>query len=79
MSAALGTWVDGIEGAAVPADDRGLQYGDGLFATILVRNGVPRFLELHLARLERGLARLAIPFVDQATLRAEVARARDSA
>jgi 4-amino-4-deoxychorismate lyase len=79
MSAALGTWVDGIEGAAVPADDRGLQYGDGLFETILVRNGVPRFLELHLARLERGLARLAIPFVDQATLRAEVARARDRA
>jgi hypothetical protein len=28
MSNALGTWVDGVEGNAVPADDRGLQYGD---------------------------------------------------
>ena len=74
MSEALGIWVDGIEGTAVPADDRGLQYGDGLFETILVRNQVPRFLELHLARLERGLAQLAIP-LDGSSLRIDIARA----
>lgn len=79
MSGSLGTWVDGIEGTSVPADDRGLQYGDGLFETILVRKGVPRFIELHLARLERGLARLAIPLVDGASLRTDIRRALDRA
>jgi len=74
-----GMWVDGVEGTLVPADDRGLQYGDGLFETILVRNGVPRFLDLHLGRLERGLARLAIPFPDDSLLRADIARALDRA
>jgi 4-amino-4-deoxychorismate lyase len=79
MSEALGIWVDGIEGNAVPADDRGLQYGDGLFETILVRNGSPRFLDAHLARLQRGLARLAIPFAAQAELRADITRAVERA
>ena len=79
MSGLRGLWVDGIEGAPVPADDRGLQYGDGLFETILVRNGVARFLELHLGRLERGLARLSIPFVDGPRLRADISRALDRA
>jgi 4-amino-4-deoxychorismate lyase len=79
MSEALGIWVDGIEGNAVPADDRGLQDGDGLFETILVRNGSPRFLDAHLARLQRGLARLAIPFAAQAELRADITRAVERA
>jgi 4-amino-4-deoxychorismate lyase len=74
-----GMWVDGIETSSVPADDRGLQYGDGVFETILVRNAVPRFLDLHLDRLERGLARLAIPFPNVSQLRADIARALDRA
>jgi 4-amino-4-deoxychorismate lyase len=75
MSDVLGMWVDGVEGDTLPADDRGLQYGDGLFETILVRNGVARFLEAHLARLERGLAQLEIPFAAWPELRADVERA----
>jgi len=75
MSDALGMWVDGVEGNLVPADDRGLQYGDGLFETILVRDGNARFLDAHLARLERGLARLAIPFTAWRELRTDIARA----
>ncbi|HET9862105.1 MAG TPA: aminodeoxychorismate lyase [Steroidobacteraceae bacterium] len=75
MSGALGSWVDGVAGAAVPADDRGLQYGDGVFETILVRNGIARFLEAHRARLLRGLRRLGIPFEAQAELDAEIAAA----
>ena len=71
-------WVDGIEGLSVPADDRGLQYGDGVFETVLVRNGVARFLETHLARLARGLAKLGIPFAP-AELRAEIASAIERA
>lgn len=45
----------------VPADDRGLAYGDGLFETILVHNGVPQLLEAHCCRLLEGAARLGIP------------------
>jgi 4-amino-4-deoxychorismate lyase len=78
VSAALGTWVDGVAGSNVPADDRGLHYGDGLFETILVRNGVPRFLELHLARLARGCARLAIAFAVD-SIRADIAQAIERA
>jgi 4-amino-4-deoxychorismate lyase len=61
--------------ALVPADDRGLQYGDGVFETILLRDGKPRFLEAHLERLQRGLDRLDIPFPAAGELQAEIARA----
>jgi len=75
MSNTLGTWIDGVAASSVPADDRGLQYGDGVFETILLRDGKPRFLEAHLARLQRGLARLNIPFPAAGELQADIARA----
>jgi 4-amino-4-deoxychorismate lyase len=75
VSTALGTWIDGVAGNLVPADDRGLQYGDGLFETIVIRNGIPRFLEAHRARLQRGLRRLGIRFTADAGLDAEIAAA----
>ena len=75
MSTAIVTWIDGALADAVPADDRGLHYGDGLFETLLIRGGLPRFLELHLARLASGCERLAIPFQDESALRAEIAAA----
>ena len=74
MSNALGTWVDGVEGNAVPADDRGLQYGDGVFETILVRHGVPRFLAMHRERMRRGLTQLGIQFLAANELEAEITR-----
>lgn len=70
----IGTWVDGEAASTVPADDRGLQYGDGLFETILLRGAAPRFFEAHLARLARGCARLGIDFTAWDALRAEVTR-----
>jgi 4-amino-4-deoxychorismate lyase len=75
MSPALGTWVDGVPATVIPADDRGLQYGDGLFETLRVRGRRARFLDLHLARLNSGCARLAIAMTDEDTLRAEIAMA----
>jgi 4-amino-4-deoxychorismate lyase len=75
VSGALATWVDGVRGDALPADDRGLHYGDGLFETIGVRRGVARFLDAHLARLAAGCARLGIGFSSMAELRAEIAAA----
>ena len=75
MSAALGCWINGAPSDSLPADDRAIHYGDGVFETIAVRAGRPRFLEEHLARLQRGCARLAIPFAELAELRAEIAAA----
>jgi 4-amino-4-deoxychorismate lyase len=75
MTGSLGTWVDGVETRVLPVDDRGLQYGDGLFETLLVRGGRARFLDAHLARLSNGLARLGIAFEAWDALRAEVHRA----
>jgi 4-amino-4-deoxychorismate lyase len=40
--------------------DRGLNYGDGVFETILIRNGVPEFLREHLQRLERACKSLLL-------------------
>lgn len=53
--------VNGAEGMGVAADDRGLQYGDGLFETMAAVDGRIRHLDRHLARLEDGCRRLGIP------------------
>lgn len=50
--------------AGVPFDDRGLAYGDGLFETVLVRDGQPLLWDYHLARLQRGCAALGITAPD---------------
>ena len=44
----------GIRIDSVPVDDRALQYSDGVFETIAVRDGSPRFWELHVSRLTRA-------------------------
>lgn len=67
--------VNGREGGAIDADDRGFCYGDGLFETLAVRNGRPRFVDWHLERLAAGAARLGIPLPDAALLKDEMARA----
>lgn len=54
--------------AAVPFDDRGLAYGDGLFETVLVRDGVPLLWQQHLARLAEGCARLGFACPERASL-----------
>jgi branched-chain amino acid aminotransferase/4-amino-4-deoxychorismate lyase len=45
---------------SVPADDRGLLLGDGLFETLRARGGELEDFEAHLARMTRGCAVLGI-------------------
>lgn len=45
----------------IHVQDRGLQYGDGVFETIAFRDGKAEFLTDHLARLYTGCERLKIP------------------
>ncbi|PZN29855.1 MAG: aminodeoxychorismate lyase [Proteobacteria bacterium] len=59
---------------AIALDDRGLNYGDGLFETARVRDGQVPLLEDHLERLRGGCARLGIPMPDADVLRGEIAR-----
>ncbi len=66
--------INGEPGAAVPAADRGLQYGDGLFETVAVIAGQPRLWDRHLARLQSGAARLGIACPDEVTLRRDAER-----
>jgi len=51
--------------------DRGLAYGDGLFETMLVREGRPCLWEQHAERLLRGCQRLRIPEPDMTKLERE--------
>ncbi|GAB2782686.1 aminodeoxychorismate lyase [Halomonas shantousis] len=59
----------------LPFDDRGLAYGDGLFETVLVRDGRPQLWEAHLARLFRGCRRLGLPLPEREWLDALPAQA----
>lgn len=54
--------------------DRGLLYGDGVFETVAVRNGSCHYWLRHLARLQAGCERLAIPAVGPDVLVAEAGR-----
>ncbi|MDD1795699.1 aminodeoxychorismate lyase [Enterovibrio makurazakiensis] len=48
----------------LPIADRGLQYGDGCYTTMLVNDGVVRSWSRHLARLKANTAKLGIDGVD---------------
>lgn len=74
--------VNGIANQQVAPLDRAVHFGDGLFETIACRRGRPRFLSLHLERLQLGCTRLGIDHGNPDELRGEVlalAREVDSA
>jgi len=52
--------INGQPGDGISSLDRGLLYGDGVFETIAVEHGRPRFWLRHLARLVAGCERLGI-------------------
>lgn len=63
--------INGKPGSGIDALDRGLQYGDGLFETLAVKQGRPQLWERHMERLLEGCRRLRLPAVDASLLRAE--------
>jgi len=60
--------VNGLPAGAIPTDDRGLRYGDGIFETIKVCEGAPEFWRRHLRRLYLGAKSLKIEAPAEATL-----------
>ena len=71
--------IDGHAREQLPAGDRGLHFGDGVFETMAVVAGRALCLDRHLARLEDGCARLAISAPGRGTLEAECARVCEGA
>lgn len=51
----------------LPLDDRGFNYGDGLFETMRLRDGQVRFLDAHLQRLRESCGRLGFAFPAELT------------
>lgn len=64
--------VEGEIADRVSVMDRGLLYGDGLFETMAVVQGRPRFWQGHVDRLAAGCERLGLPMTPQEVLLREV-------
>lgn len=64
--------INGEPDGELSPDDRGLNYGDGLFETIALRGGACRFIDDHLQRLANGCQRLHMPEPDMAIIRREI-------
>ena len=68
MAGSPAIWLDGERTTALPLPDRGLDFGDGLFETLLVNQSRILFPQLHMQRLEHGLATLRFPDTDSNTM-----------
>ena len=66
--------VNGAESDALPAADRGLAYGDGVFRTLAIRGGRPRSWTRQYRKLAGDCAALAIPSPAEEVLRGELAQ-----
>jgi 4-amino-4-deoxychorismate lyase len=66
--------VNGVEGASLEPLDRGLHYGDGVFRTLRVDHGRPRWWSDHLAKLAADATQLGISCPDAASWRADLAQ-----
>jgi branched-chain amino acid aminotransferase len=71
-------WINGQlvsqDEAKVSALDHGFTVGDGVFETLLVRNGVPFALDLHLARLANSLAGMGLTNYDADAIKSGIAQ-----
>ncbi len=54
--------INGQPGHTIEITDRGFQYGDGLFETILLHQNRLVFFDRHMNRLQQGCSRLGIPY-----------------
>jgi 4-amino-4-deoxychorismate lyase len=71
MTVSTATLVNGEPADVIPASDRGLLYGDGVFETIAISDGRPQHWPRHMHRLHAGCARLGIQPLESALLAAE--------
>jgi 4-amino-4-deoxychorismate lyase len=65
-------WINGKPQCCLNTDDRAIQYGDGLFETIRVRDRRPEFLNRHFSRLMEGSRRLKLSSIPWKSLESEI-------
>ncbi len=65
--------INGQPGDCINLQDRGLQYGDGLFETIRIDHGQPQYWSAHLRRLQLGCEKLDLMFPGEDVLQADAA------
>lgn len=65
--------INGEAKETISINDRGLQYGDGLFETMAVRNGIIYLWETHWQRLTLGCEKLSINLPNKETIEKEIA------
>lgn len=66
--------INGRPEATIDLSDRGFQFGDGVFTTLLIQDGIPLFAKEHLDRLDRDAKTLRLPPPDRETLCREMAQ-----
>ncbi len=74
--------VNGVFSDSVPAADRAIHYGDGVFETVAIRDGRPELWLQHVNRLRKGCERLGFTAPDPDLLireAAQLSRNRDRA
>ena len=72
--------INGIPGEHISVQDRGFQYGDGIFETLAVANGEPLLWDRHMRRFFHGAARLGLKTPAEELLRREAEQVcRDAA
>lgn len=64
--------VNGVAQHCVDVNDRGFNYGDGLFETLEINDSHPVFLRSHLDRLKAGCKILKLPYPDEEQLLSEI-------
>lgn len=70
-------WVNGERSETIPALDRGLHYGDGLFEVMPVRDGGIPLCGFHLERLSHGCRQLMLPRLSMGTVINELMHAAE--
>jgi len=66
------TWVNGKLQTKLSVKDRGVQYGDGFFTTMLVMQDTLYNWSAHWWRLQESAARLGFPALEESIIRAEI-------
>jgi len=64
--------VDGVRAECFPVDDRGLMYGDGVFRTLRVAGGRPRWWHEQLAKLADDCAQIGLTVPDASHWQADL-------
>lgn len=70
----MNTLINGVPCDTISVNDRGLLYGDGIFRTLLLRNGKIQQWKRHYAKLSKDCEAIKLPCPPESTLYDELVR-----